>query len=102
MSRLTIFIPGIMGSRLRQSGGGLLWHEDIYATLSQLVSHPSLMQWSSQSQVIPDGVLEEVEFMGRKQSLCGLLRREMHNMHSRCQLVYDEFAYDWRQDIAVS
>ncbi len=52
MQYLTVFIPGMVGSRLRQSaqtGGRLLWHEDGINTLSNLVGNPALLQLSTKA-----------------------------------------------------
>jgi pimeloyl-ACP methyl ester carboxylesterase len=102
MSLLTIFIPGIMGSSLKQpaaAGGMQLWSEDALASLSQITGRPALLQYSSSSSVEVGNVLEEIWVGGWKKSLCGRLRREMRKLEEDGQFLYDEFPYDWRQNI---
>ncbi len=102
MSLLTIFIPGIMGSSLQQpaaAGGAQLWYEDALASLSQLTGRSALLQYSPASSVAVGNVLEELRVAGWKISLCGLLRQEMRKLEEDKQFFYDEFPYDWRQNI---
>src|ERR1051326_1424563 len=101
VQQLIVFIPGIMGSRLRQSnvvGGTLRWHEDIYNTLSQFARNPALLKWSG-TPLEPAGVLDKVKVLWKTYDLCKLLREELLRLESTSNFEYSEFSYDWRQNI---
>lgn len=102
MVDVTVFVPGILASRLAQPDGTLLWSENAFDSFSQLARMPNPLQWDPNIQVQPQGTLEEMDLFGVKHSFCSLLRREMHHRHSQSSSVYDEFGYDWRQDVLVS
>ncbi len=99
---MTIFIPGIMGSSLRQSsahGSTQLWYEDALASLSQLTGKPGILQYTPHGSVVAGNVLEEIRVGGWKIILCKLLRDEMQKLVEAGEFDYDEFPYDWRQSI---
>lgn len=102
MQNLVVFIPGMMGSRLRQpspSGGGkLLWSEKMYQTMSQLAGNAAILKWSN-NPVHPEGVLDEVDVWIKKVEICKRLRNEMLRLESVGDFAYSEFSYDWRQNI---
>ena len=102
MNQLTIFIPGIMGSSLHQRyphGNVALWSEDARASLGQLIGKPSSLQYQPLNTVIAHNVLEEVYVGAWRVILCKLLRDEMRKFVEAKAFDYDEFPYDWRQDI---
>jgi pimeloyl-ACP methyl ester carboxylesterase len=106
MDRVLIFIPGIMGSKLREpaaAGGRPLWHEHVRQAVSQLVRDPSLLKWQPGSGLEPYEVLREVTVPFKKffkVGICQRLSKELTDMALIEQLfTYREYAYDWRQDI---
>jgi hypothetical protein len=98
MRRVVIFIPGIMGSRLRQENdGALLWHESVRDSFSKMAENPSLFKLDSHTKLRADGILSSINICGWPLfHLCKRLRKEMA---ARQQMEYTEFAYDWRQNL---
>jgi len=105
MDRIVVFVPGIMGSKLKQRGstGQPLWHQHIRKAVSELVSDPSQLRWHPGSGLEPYEVLREVTVPFNrffKVGICQLLSKELADMALIQQLfTYQEFAYDWRQDL---
>ncbi|HEY0321388.1 MAG TPA: hypothetical protein VGC66_10560 [Pyrinomonadaceae bacterium] len=106
MKRIVVFIPGIMGSKLKEpaaAGGRPLWYEHIRRAVSQLVHDPSLLRWNPGNRLDAYEVLRQVTIPFNrffKVGICQLLSKELADMALIEQLfTYQEYAYDWRQDI---
>lgn len=104
--RVVVFIPGIMGSKLKEpdaAGGRPLWYEHMRKAVSQLVRDPSLLKWQPGSGLEPYEVLHKatVPFKTFKTvGICQHLCKELTDMALIQQLfTYREYPYDWRQDI---
>lgn len=106
MKRVVVFIPGIMGSKLREpdgAGGRPLWYEHIRKSVSQLVRDPPLLKWQPGSGLEPYEVLHKVTIPFKRAfnvGICQHLSKELADMALIKQLfTYQEYPYDWRQDI---
>ena len=102
MQSLIVFIPGMMGSQLREhssiGAGKLLWSEDMPHTMKQVAANPTLLQWSNNPHQ-PEGVLNTIDVWIKKIEICRRLRDEMTRLESAGDFEYAEFSYDWRQNI---
>jgi pimeloyl-ACP methyl ester carboxylesterase len=102
MQSLVVFIPGMMGSQLRENSsigaGKLLWSENMVHTMTQVAGNPTLLQWSNNPHR-PEGVLSTADVWIKKVEICRRLRDEMVRLESAGDFQYAEFSYDWRQNI---
>ena len=91
-----------MGSSLHQnspSGNKTLWSEDILPSLKQLNGKAAILQYQPTNSVSAGNVLEEIRIGAWKIVLCKLLRDEIKKFSEDQGFEYDEFPYDWRQNL---
>lgn len=100
---LVVFLPGIMGSRLRlrlQQGAKMLWSEDASDIVFNLINNSALYQYTQGTPVTVEGVLEGVNFKGYTlDNFYGLLLTRLRDLRTQGRFALEEFAYDWREDI---
>lgn len=97
--RPVIVIPGFMGSEL------FLGSEKVWPDVRQIFKNPQLMKFTEDSQLKPNGLVDEVVIVPN------LIKQEQYGrlINYLCEaLGYEvgadllEFAYDFRQDVRIS
>ncbi len=105
MDRHVVFLPGIMGSRLKESvpNGRVLWQEHVPKNI-QLIRDPSALRLQQPGKAVDaERIIQTATApfsFFYKVNICRTLRKELTDLALINQLFsYHEFAYDWRVDL---
>jgi len=98
-----------MGSILKQpsaAGGGAVWHEQVFDSISQLTKNPSLLKLQPGASILhPGGVMHNATVVRWvwEYGICDDLKNELVNMALLgSQFSYKEYSYDWRQNLIAT
>jgi pimeloyl-ACP methyl ester carboxylesterase len=105
MTRLLVFIPGIMGSKLNQpasAGGAPVWSEQVFESVSLIASDQQSLKLQQGLILQPSGVMHKAIVLKRilEYGICERLQARLVEMSlANPPFYYQEFSYDWRQNL---